>query len=216
MAAGITPSVRDAELNHRLITGHTIIIRPDEDEDPEALFESICNQFDNQKIEQDAEGNVRIVPPVGGESSYQNCELSAHLKFWATRDGRGRAFDSSACFRLPDGSKLSPDASWVSVERLKQLSHDDRRKFPKLVPEFVVEIKSPTDRWTDLQRKMQDYRRNGVQLGWLIHPDKQIVHVYRNGTEDVQVLQEPDMIQGDGPVAGFVLDLRPIWKGLQF
>jgi Uma2 family endonuclease len=89
---------------------------------------------------------------------------------------------------LPDGSKLSPDASWVSVEPIKTLTREDLRKFATVVPEFVVEIKSPSDNWEQLRDKMQDFRRNGVGLGWLIHPDKHLVVIYRSNRDMVQTL----------------------------
>lgn len=153
--------------------------------------------------------------PVGGESSDQNSELTMQLRIWAKQDGRRRSFDSRVEFILPDGSKLSPDGSWVRQEKLAALTHEQRRKFLKLVPEFVVELKSPTDRFSDLQKKMQDWRRNGVELGWLIHPDKKTVLIFRRDAD------EPESFSGnilavDGPVAGFTLDLQPIWQGLTF
>ena len=110
----------------------------------EALYRRVCRQYDNTKIEQDQEGNVYLMPPAGGESSNQNFTVAARLCLWATRDDRGDGFDSSAAFVLPNGSKRVPDASWVSNERLLSLPYRERRKFLKLVPEFVIEIKAPT------------------------------------------------------------------------
>lgn len=196
-------------------SGHTLIVRPAEDEDTEALFERICADFENERIEQDSEGNVYIMAPVGGESSDQNSELTMQLRAWAKQDGRGRTFDSSVAFILPDGSKRSPDGSWLSNEKLITLTREKRRKFPKLAPEFVIELKSPSDRFSDLKSKMQDWRRNGVQLGWLIHPDKQMVLIYREGIEEPEIFQGAELA-GDGPVLGFTLHLQPIWEGLGF
>jgi Uma2 family endonuclease len=144
---------------------HTLIIQPAENKDPEILFERTCAEFENPKIEQDCEGNIRIIAPVGGESSNQNIELTTQLQIWTRQDGRGKAFDSSVEFVFPDGSKLGPDAAWVSKKRLSALPRLERRKFLKVVPEFVVELKSPTDRYSDLKKKMGDYIRNGVNSG---------------------------------------------------
>lgn len=194
--------------------GRTLTIHPSADEDGNALFEAVCAEFENARIEQDSEGNIRIMAPVGGESSDQNSELTAQLRIWSKQSGHGRSFDSSVLFVLPDGSKLGPDASWVSNDNLATLSREDRRRFLRLVPEFVIELKSPTDSFSGLQRKMHDWMRNGVELGWLIHPDKRRVLIYRTGAAEPQVVGDAPLLDGDGPVAGFVLDLTPIWSGL--
>jgi Uma2 family endonuclease len=153
--------------------GHTLMIRPSEGEDTEALFARVCADFENQQIEQDGSGNVYIMPPAGGESSNQNVKVARYLDGWAEQDGRGEAFDSSVGFIFPDGSKRGPDAAWVSFESLRSLTLDQRRKYLRVVPEFAIEIKSPTDHWSELQAKMREYKRNGVALGWLIDPLKQ-------------------------------------------
>lgn len=196
-------------------TDNDLIFQLAEDGNAEALFEEVCLQFDNNKIEQDAQGNVHVMAPTGAESSDQNSELNEQLRGWAKKDGRGRAFDSHATFILPNNSKRSPDASWVSYNQLKTLTHQERRKFVKLVPEFVAEIKSPSDRYATLQAKMEEYLQNGVALGWLIHPDKRTVAIYRQNLP-VEVLEQPESLAADGPLAGFVLHLKPIWEGLNF
>jgi Uma2 family endonuclease len=207
-----------AEIESRILYanyGRTLVIMPGEGEDPDVLFDEACQQFANTQIEQDAEGNVYIMSPTGGESASRNSEITAQLTLWARSDSRGKSFDSSVEFILPDGSKLSPDASWVSFERLKTLDRKQRREFLRLVPEFVIELKSPTDRWAKLQDKMRLYLANGVSLGWLIDPDKRTVEVYRLEGE-TEIFTSIDEMRGEGPVAGFALDLKPVWQGLDF
>jgi Uma2 family endonuclease len=198
--------------------GRTLIIRPAADEDANALFEKVCADFDKHtRIEQDCKGNIYIMPPTGGESSDRNLEIGMQLRIWAKRDGRGRSTDSNGEYILPDGSKFAPDAAWVSKAKLKTLSKEERRKFLKLVPEFVIELKSPTDRMSDLEDKMAVWMRNGVELSWLIDPDQQRVLIYREpnsqGKDELEVVS-CDELTADGPVEGFVLDLVPIWCGL--
>jgi len=194
--------------------GRSLIIRPADGEDTDLFFEEICEQFDNTKIEQDSQGNVYIMAPTGGESSDQNSSITAQLYIWSQQDGRGRAFDSNTLFIMPDGSKLSPDGSWVSKESLRTLSHANRRKFLRLVPEFVIELKSPTDKLPELKRKMEEWMRHGVQLGWLIDPSKRQVFVYSNAVPEVAVFADEASIVAGNPVKGFLLDLEPIWTGL--
>jgi Uma2 family endonuclease len=194
--------------------GRSLLIRPADGEDTDLFFDKICEQYDNKKIEQDFQGNVYVLAPGGGESSYQNAEITAQLRMWSNQDGRGRTFDASALFILPDGSKRSPDGSWVSKEKLRTLSQANRRKFLKLVPEFVIELKSPTDKLPELKRKMEEWMRHGVQLGWLIDPAKRQVFVYSKGVPEVAVLADVAIIVAGEPVNGFLLDLEPIWSGL--
>jgi Uma2 family endonuclease len=139
--------------------------------------------------------------------------LIAQLYNWAKRDGRGRAFDSNSEFFLPDGSARGPDAAWVHRERLASLTKEQKRKFLYLCPDFVVELVSPSDRLSKVQAKMSAWIGNGAALGWLIDADNRTVYVYRPGS-DPERLANVDRIDGEGPVAGFQLDLTDIWSGL--
>src|SRR5215813_9013933 len=105
---------------------------------------AFCEANSSLRVERTSEGEIVIVPPPGGESDYRSVTLSSQLYAWAKRDGRGKAFGSSAQFILPDGSALSPDAAWVSNESLSRLSRQQRKEFLRLVPEFVVEVLSPS------------------------------------------------------------------------
>ena len=180
------------------------------------FFEAICQQYPDLRVEQNAQGQVSLMPPEGNESSYRNTELVSQLSRWAKIDGRGVCFGTSTAFYLADGSKLGPDAAWVSIARLQQFPREQRRRFLRLTPEFVIELKSPTDSWPVLQRKMLDWRRNGVELGWLIDADKRVVLIYTLGTDEPTVLENADYITGSGPVAGFRLEMKHVWRGLDF
>jgi Uma2 family endonuclease len=172
-----------------------------------------CADNPDLRIECTPEGDILIRPPVGGESSFQNNELSAELRDWARQDGRGRAFDSSVEYLLPSGAAYSPDASWILRSRLDQLSKDEKRKFLRICPDFVVELKSPSDRLSKLKDKMCEWIENGAQLGWLLDPDHRTVYVYRRGRELEQFV-DPERVTGENPVDGFVLELVDIWAGL--
>lgn len=172
-----------------------------------------CTDNPDLRIERTVEGDIVIMPPVGGEGSYQNSVLATQLGSWARKDGRGRAFDSSVEYFLPGGAAYSPDASWVPRPRLDRLSKDEKRRFLRLCPDFVVELKSPSDRLSKLKSKMREWIANGAQLGWLIDPDQRTVYIYRPGVEPEQLVN-PARVAGEGPVDGFVLELADIWAGL--
>jgi Uma2 family endonuclease len=176
-------------------------------------FFDFCMQNPDMRIERSAEGEIIVMPPPGGESSNQNSEIAIELGIWARQDGRGRVFDSSGYFTLPNGAVRSPDASWVLKSRLEKLSRKQKRHFLPLCPDFVIELKSPSDRLKILETKMVEWMENGASLGWLINPDRRTVTIYRPGREP-EKLVNPDEVVGEGPVVGFCLELTEIWAGL--
>jgi Uma2 family endonuclease len=176
-------------------------------------FARFCTANPDWQIEQTADGEIIIMPPAWPESSYDSLEVSAPLRAWAKRDGRGKVFESSAGFELPNGATRSPDAAWVRNQSIAALSAEQRKGFFPLCPDFVVEVQSQSDSLARLKHKMQEWIDNGAQLGWLIQPDAQKVHIYRVG-RGPEVRTGIAEIEGEGPVAGFVLDLTSIWAGL--
>ncbi len=135
------------------------------------------------------------------------------LGVWARRDGAGVIFDSSAGFLLPNGAMRAPDAAWVLRSRLEPLSAEAKERFIPLTPDFVVELRSPSDRLADLERKLEEYRSQGARLGWLIDPQERRIHVYRPGRPP-EVLDDPAEVSGAPELPGFLLDLEPIWAPL--
>ena len=150
-----------------------------------------------------------MMPPTSGEMGNWELELGTDLTIWARRAG-GKAFGPSTGFRLPDGSVFAPDASWVSQDRLAQLPPDTLKKFIPLCPDFVLELRSCSDRLTTTQQKMQRYLDNGARLGWLIDPLEKQVFVYRPG-QPVEPLPNPTTLSGEPVLAGFTLDLARVW-----
>ena len=163
----------------------------------------------NVRLERSAEGDLIVMPPTGTETGDRDSEVNMQLRIWAKKDGTGKAFGSSTGFRLPNGAVRSPDASWVSLERLATVSEEAYKTFAPLCPEFVLELASPTDSVSVLQKKMLEYAKNGALLGWLIVPGEKRVYVYT--ADGVEVLENPDTVSGDPTLAGFVLDLREVW-----
>jgi Uma2 family endonuclease len=113
------------------------------------------------------------MPPVGGESGKREFRLSGQLFTWNEVSELGEAFSSSTIFKLPLGSKRSPDVAWIERSHWEAISPEEQAKFPPLAPDFVIELRSRTDNLSDLQQKMAEYQANGVRLGWLINPQQQ-------------------------------------------
>lgn len=196
-------------VEHPPVVLHT---RPALEMDAEQLFE-FCQLNRDWRIERTAEGDLEIMPPTGGETSNRNAELTLQVGIWTRRDGTGAAFDSNGGFVLPNGAMRSPDASWVRRERLAELTADQKQRFLPLCPDFVVELRSPSDPLTPLEAKMREYLENGARLGWLLDPLERKVHVYRPDG-DVQTIENPQNVSGDPVLRGFVLNLQPIWLPL--
>jgi Uma2 family endonuclease len=176
-------------------------------------YYDFCQNNPDLRIERTAGGDILIMPPTGIESGFRNNEISGQLREWARLDGRGVACDSSTEFVLPKGAAYSPDASWVLKSRLAGLSREQKRKFPPLCPDFVVELMSPSDRLSKAKAKMQEWIDNGAQLGWLLDPDHRTAYIYRPDREPEQI-KNPERLAGEGPVTTFVLELGVIWAGL--
>ncbi len=174
-------------------------------------FAALATANRDLRLERTAQGHLVVNPPTGGETGHRNLNLTTQLGVWfEANDTLGIAFDSSTGFELPNGANRSPDAAWVRQDRWAALSAEQREGFIPLCPDFVVELRSKTDSLKDLQAKMQEYLKNGAQLGWLIDPKHQRVEVYRAGQE-VEVLDAPMTLSGEGVLPGFTLSLKRIW-----
>ena len=174
-------------------------------------FYQFCQLNRDLRIERTAEGEVIIMKPAGGEAGGRNLSVGALVWIWARQDRRGVAFDSSTGFTLPNGATRSPDASWVRQERLAQLTAAEKQKFLPLCPDFVVELRSPSDRVADLKDKMQEYIDNGAQLGWLLIPETRTVYIYQPDAAPLELVQ-PTALTGDPILPGFVLALQDVWE----
>lgn len=161
-------------------------------------------------VERTPEGEIIVMAPAGGESSRRNAELVADLVLWARLDGTGIVYDSSVGFVLPDGSLRSPDAAWVRRARLAELTPEQKERFLPLCPDFVVELRSPTDALVTLQAKMEEYRTNGARLGWLLDPTTRQAHLYRPD-QPAEILDDPTALSGEEILPGFTLDLTRFW-----
>ncbi|BAY62648.1 hypothetical protein NIES22_27230 [Calothrix brevissima NIES-22] len=169
-------------------------------------FYQLCLANKDLSLEMNAAGELIIVPPVGGESGNREAELITDLEIWNRQAKLGKVFSSSTIFTLPNGAKRSPDAAWVKLERWEALTIEQRKKFPPLVPDFVIELRSETDSLKPLQQKMQEYIDNRLRLGWLINPQDATVEIYRIN-QAVEVVQMPNIISGEGVLPGFELQV---------
>jgi Uma2 family endonuclease len=171
-------------------------------------FEAFCRENPGLRIEQDQFGNLSIMPPVSYESGNNESEPLIDLGLWNRKTKLGKVFSPSTMFTLPDGSKRMPDAAWVSLEKDALLSAKERKKFARIVPDFVIELRSPSDDIEALKDKMREvWIANGVRLGWLIDPEHQHAYVFR-ADGSAEILRDFDQkISGEQVLPGFEFDL---------
>ena len=186
---------------------------PDQLKLSEDEFFDLCAVNRDLRIERTAHGDLIIMPPTALDTGDSNCGVSSQLWVWAKRDGTGRAFDSSTGFTLPNGAVRSPDASWILNTRLRALEKSEWERFAHICPDFVIELKSRSDALSFVQAKMQEYIDNGARLGWLIHPKKRQVHVYRPNLP-VEILENVTSVSAEPELPGFTLDLTDIFSEL--
>jgi Uma2 family endonuclease len=171
-------------------------------------FAALCAEHPDLHFETTGEGDIVVLPPTYFLTGVRNADICGQLRQWSQLDGRGFCTDSSAGFVLANGARRSPDAAWTLKSRVPQLASGDR--YLHLCPDFIIELKSATDRPRLLRDKMDEYMANGAQLGWLIDPETKSVTIYRPGGA-VETRTGLDRIDGEGPVAGFSLDLKFVW-----
>jgi Uma2 family endonuclease len=176
-------------------------------------FLSFCAEHPDLSFEMTADGELIVMPPTRSLTDARNFWIMVELGAWVKKDRRGTGTGSSGGFVLPNGARRSPDAAWTSNARLSQLTQESLKGFWHLSPDFVIELKSETDRLRVLRKKMEEWIANGTQLGWLIIPETHTVEVFRPNREP-EVLTGVDSVHGEGPVDGFDLDLRSIWNPL--
>jgi len=169
-------------------------------------FYNICQNNRELKFERTTQRDLIIMSPVGGESGNREADLLIDLGIWNRQTGLGFIFSSSTIFKLPNGADRSPDVAWIRREKWLALSQQQRQKFPPLAPDFVIELRSATDKLETLQYKMLEYQEAGVLLGWLINPQQQQVEIYRL-QQEVEIYNLPAALSGETVLPKFCLRL---------
>lgn len=173
-------------------------------------FDRLCKLNPDLRLEVNRDGELIVMPPTGGDTGNRNFTLIGKFANWVEQNGTGNGYDSSTGYNFAafGGKNPSPDVSWIQRSRLEGV---DTSGLIPIVPDFVIELRSKTDSIKDVRIKMEEYRRVGVRLGWLIDPQKQQVEIYRLG-QDVEIVEAPTSLNGEDVLPGFVLDLQSIFN----
>ncbi|MBW4449104.1 MAG: Uma2 family endonuclease [Spirirestis rafaelensis WJT71-NPBG6] len=173
-------------------------------------FQELATVNRDLKLERTAAGELIVMPPTGSDTGNRNLDIEGQLWLWNRQTKLGKAFNSSTGFHLANGADRSPDASWIKLQRWEALTPQQREGFAPICPDFVVELRSPSDSMDTLRAKMQEYKENGATLGWLIDRKNRKVEIYRQN-QDVEILDNPATLSGENLLPGFVLDLTEVW-----
>jgi Uma2 family endonuclease len=179
----------------------------------EEQFFRFCAMNAELRLERNAHGEIVIMSPEGAAGGPAYSRLLRRFDEWAEFDGTGEVFGSAVGFTLPNGAVRSPDIAWVRKDRLATLTAKQLKRFPHLCPDFVLELRSPSDSMRALQEKMAEYRKNGARLGWLFDPPARRVFIYRPGKKVLE-LKDPTSLQGDPVLRDFTLDVHEAWRVL--
>jgi Uma2 family endonuclease len=169
-------------------------------------FFQLCQANPDVQLERSPQGELIIVSPVGGESGNQEANLILKVGIWNEQTKLGVVFSSQTVFSLPAGGDRSPDVAWVELSRWQALSQEEREGFPPICPDFLIELRSRTDRLKPLQNKMHEYLKSGLRLGWLINYKDKQVEIYRVG-KSVEVVAIPMVLSGEEVLPGFSLEV---------
>jgi Uma2 family endonuclease len=173
-------------------------------------FFQLCQDNRDLRLERSAKGDLIIMPPTGGKTSNSNAGITAQLWLWNNLNKLGVVFDSSTGFKLPNGADRSPDAAWIPLDKWQALTPQQKERFLRLSPDFVIELMSASDNLETTRKKMQEYLDNGTRLGWLINRKTREVEIYRQG-QPVEILTNPESLSGENILSQFVLELDSIW-----
>jgi len=174
-------------------------------------FEQLCRKYRKLRLELTSTGELIVMPPTGAETARLNFNLLCQLGVWSRQDSSGICFSEAAGFILPNGAIRAPDAAWVKREKWDRLTDQQKKRFAPWCPDFVMELRSPSNSLSELHNKMLEYMETGTSLGWLIDPFKRQVYVYRPN-EEVVVLDNPETVSADPLLPGFTLNLTELWS----
>ncbi|MGI8741321.1 MAG: Uma2 family endonuclease [Bryobacteraceae bacterium] len=176
-------------------------------------FAKFCAKYPDYFIEMTAQGELLIMPPSYSLTGAQTGEIGSQLNDWARKHRNGIVTDGISGFVLPSGARRSPDAAWTAKARLEKMDAAAIRSYWHLCPDFVIELRSRTDRLRPLRAKMREWIANGAQLAWLIDPERRAIEIYRPDREP-ETSENALRVTGEGQLQGFVLNLALVWDPL--
>lgn len=178
-------------------------------------FFAFCeaNRRNGMHFERDKHGHIIFMSPTGSIGGSRDLDIAFEIKYWAKQNKTGIAFGPATGFTLPDKSIKSPDVAWIRRDRWEQVPRELRKKFAPICPDFIVEVKSESDYWSEQESKMREYISNGCQLGWLIDPNQQTYMIFTPQNTNPEKLPF-GIINGGEVLEGLEIDLRNVFEDI--
>lgn len=172
-------------------------------------FLEFCRANPEVEAELREDGTLELMTPQVFLSGHRELRVASRLFNWWEANLLGSVGGPSNGYTLPSGAVRAPDASWISQERFDAIPPGDLEHFPRVVPDFVIEVMSKTDNLKAAKKKMSEtWMAAGVRLGWLIRPSVEQILIYRGGQAEPEVFKRFDRAIDAGEVVpGFSLDL---------
>ena len=179
-------------------------------------FLALAERYPDLAMERDKNGITTIMSPVKRGSGKRESTLLILVGIWNHINQLGEIHGPSSGFDLPDGAFKQPDVAWISNESLERAPESNEEAFISLVPDFIAEVRSGTDRLKKLQTKMKEiWLANGVRLAWLIDPYEEKAYIYRpNREEEIVEGFAGKKLSGEDVLPGFELPLDAMRRGM--
>ncbi len=173
----------------------------------DAEFLEFCQRNKDLRIERDKDGNVTIMAPTFSLTGIYESIVHREVSNWNAKTKSGWVFSPSAGFTLPNGAMRGADTSWIANEKWNLLSKKEKNSFAPICPDFVVEIRSSTDKLKALQAKMEEWIENGAQLAWLIDPEKEKAWIYSADGSTTAIKGFDAQLSGENILPEYIFDL---------
>ena len=187
---------------------------PSDCEITEEMLRELAEERPDLLFEVSARGDLVVTMAAGDRGAQIGIRSGRQIDEWSelVDDGVTRESSGGYEFETPLGvAKRQPDVSWISSARYEALAPEERRRdYWPTVPEFVIEILSPSDRLSQQQEKMDEWLSGGVSVGWLIDPFEQEVYVYRPGAEP-RLHRRPSELEVGPELPGLAISFNRIW-----
>ncbi|MFN8372198.1 MAG: Uma2 family endonuclease [Anaerolineae bacterium] len=170
-------------------------------------------EFDDGKRYELVDGMLEEMPMSGEEASELGLIIGTYIASYVREHGLGRVTGADGGYLLdtnPDKVRY-PDVGFISLQRLPNRV----RGFVVGAPDLAVEVMSPTDRHSKIQRKAKEYLRYGTKMVWVVDPDEQIVEVHTlfdAETVNIRTLDLNGTLDGGTVLPGFSLAVKDIFK----
>lgn len=155
------------------------------------------------------DGELKTMPPTGAEHGGFTSDISTEVGYFVRRNNLGRCFGAGTGFRIAENPPtiVAPDFAFIVQARVPNPLPP---KFVPVVPDLVLEVRSPGDTAREVADKITRWLQAGTQIVWELNPRTRKLTVFRPDVPSVE-LGESDMLTAEPLLPGWSLELRRIF-----